>query len=306
MSNECAWGSLFRTRRDGGNEDLQVCVEPVGIRGVERAGVCTCRGARRGFTLIELLVVIAIILVLISILLPSLSSARETARRAVCLSNQKQIITAVANYALANREVIPREGSVVQEATTERLRRGRLPWPVALRPLMDDRSSDDGDLNDLFENAMYYADPSRPKDNHRIHYVTNAMPMVEKGVVDLGGRFDYWRRRGPTRTGRLLFPSETVHFAEFSDDANQRVWNAMQTLPATDLDRSQLYDVWDILHLEPNSSDYRIAATRHSGGGNVVYLDGHAAGLGAAQLKSVDTWDDRDYGIRKERLPGVN
>ena len=45
----------------------------------------------RGFTLIELLVVISIIAVLIAILLPALAGARDAARRAVCLSNMRQM-----------------------------------------------------------------------------------------------------------------------------------------------------------------------------------------------------------------------
>ena len=56
----------------------------------------------KGFTLIELLVVVAIIALLISILLPSLSRARELAKRAVCGANQKGIGVAMHIYSNDN------------------------------------------------------------------------------------------------------------------------------------------------------------------------------------------------------------
>lgn len=56
------------------------------------------RPQRKGFTLIELLVVIAIISLLLSVLLPSLNKARDSAKRTVCSSNNKQLVTAVIVY----------------------------------------------------------------------------------------------------------------------------------------------------------------------------------------------------------------
>ncbi|MBQ7256948.1 MAG: prepilin-type N-terminal cleavage/methylation domain-containing protein [Abditibacteriota bacterium] len=59
---------------------------------------------KKGFTLIELLVVIAIIAILAAILFPVFAQAREKARQANCLSNLKQIGTAIVMYASDNHE----------------------------------------------------------------------------------------------------------------------------------------------------------------------------------------------------------
>jgi len=53
------------------------------------------QGKRDGFTLIELLVVVSIIALLIALLLPALGMAKESANKAVCMSQQRQIVTAI-------------------------------------------------------------------------------------------------------------------------------------------------------------------------------------------------------------------
>jgi prepilin-type N-terminal cleavage/methylation domain-containing protein len=62
------------------------------------------RGDRgeNGFTLIELMIVILVILILAAILVPQFSLARERARKASCVSNQRNIETAVAMWSTDN------------------------------------------------------------------------------------------------------------------------------------------------------------------------------------------------------------
>ncbi len=65
------------------------------------------KGRKGAFTLIELLVVITIIALLVSILMPALSRARESGKRIRCLGNLKSLAAVMYLYASANNDNIP-------------------------------------------------------------------------------------------------------------------------------------------------------------------------------------------------------
>ena len=80
------------------------------MKQIAGAGVLSSIKSRRAFTLIELLVVIAIIAILAALLLPALSSAKQTAWTTSCNSNLHQIGLGMRMFADDNRELYPESG----------------------------------------------------------------------------------------------------------------------------------------------------------------------------------------------------
>jgi prepilin-type N-terminal cleavage/methylation domain-containing protein/prepilin-type processing-associated H-X9-DG protein len=85
------------------------------------------RGIRHSaFTLIELLVVVAIISVLAAMLLPALQRAKEQGRRAVCISNQRQLVQGVLMYTIDSDGRLPPNWNGQNASLTHQVRKS--PW----------------------------------------------------------------------------------------------------------------------------------------------------------------------------------
>jgi prepilin-type N-terminal cleavage/methylation domain-containing protein/prepilin-type processing-associated H-X9-DG protein len=94
---------------------------------------------RRAFTLVELLVVIGIIALLVSILLPSLNRARLSASNLRCLSNLRQMGTAIHMYANAHDGKLPFGYWA-----------GNTEWTRLILPYISDRSGQYGPTDDYW------------------------------------------------------------------------------------------------------------------------------------------------------------
>ena len=94
---------------------------------------------RRGFTLVELLVVIAIIGTLVGLLLPAVQAARESARRASCSNNLKQLGIALHNHHDAKKAFPPgatlRKTAAVSTAPSWH---GTWNWRVNVLPYLEE------------------------------------------------------------------------------------------------------------------------------------------------------------------------
>lgn len=153
---------------------------------------------RRGFSLIDLLVSMAVVAVLILIMVPSLSSVRESARRVVCASNIRQIGLGLSMYSDDYGGTVPPSKFVPPASTQANSSQASFPQNMMIVRTMDGLDAWEG-LGVLY--AAGYLDapgvfycPSHHGDHHFSKYV----PFWggEEGMIvtnyhfrgDVGGR----------------------------------------------------------------------------------------------------------------------
>jgi len=216
-----------------------------------------------GFTLIELLVVIAIIAILAAILFPVFAQAREKARQSTCLSNFKQLGTALMMYSDDYDETYPPmiigrnwDTSTLQTAPAGGPAYSYFAWlPLSFDEVtMWGKTSWRDLIFPYIKNVKMYGCPSRDVASYSYGYsleISGCLPYASDGSRPA------WFST-PMAVGAVNKPSDMVAFAD-------------QTI------RNAYFNAQDFVDAR-NSTDklYRKRVFKHNDGINMTFADGHA------------------------------
>lgn len=269
---------------------------------------------RQAFTLIELLVVIAIIGLLISILMPALSSARSVAKSAICLTRLRTAGQGMVLYANDNRDtMVPGRLPKVNDHHWRIRVLGGLKYrpsfltmmesQVGLTPFADpqpSRSSIDkfgqpGDRQNYF--SEQYVCPEVPDwtDERNGAYGYNYQFLGNARLFDVSDLSSY--KNWPIKSSRIKSPARCVGVADSLGTAasfptNQRGSYEDNDFGDSKSGRSLHAKGNEGFNLDPPRIDIErgeaaslknghVARTsideRHRGKGNVLWMDGHAS-----------------------------
>lgn len=235
--------------------------------------------SRRGFTLIELLVVIAIIAILAAILFPVFSRAREQARKTACLSNAKQIATATMLYVQDWDETFPVSTYCCAPGHGS---------PVTDTPM--------GQIMPYLKNAGVYFCPSAPgnlllvgwvDDNGIIHGCCNDLLFPPEFLPYLKQPFGIGMNECILRcTGFIACGAKPVKMADLDVPADYVVWGDSANFISWHGARMIWANACQNIKCNKDDPNRRSWSknTRHVGGSNLIFCDGHAKWLSSQTI----------------------
>jgi prepilin-type N-terminal cleavage/methylation domain-containing protein/prepilin-type processing-associated H-X9-DG protein len=218
---------------------------------------------RRAFTLIELLVVIAIIAILAAILFPVFAQAREKARQVACLSNAKQIGTALMMYVEDYDQIYP--AMYWEPAAPLRTWWGDMIFPYVKNTAVFRCPS---------AATVVPVDPTKTMPNPLVPAYSLAMNGISPGS-------NRWLNSGPPRFVQIPTTSHGFSLGTGKPVPIGLVAQPADTIIVIDArkDGPQLNqpEIFSDIHLDytNNAKDLRIAG-RHNDGFSAIWADGHA------------------------------
>ena len=254
---------------------------------------------RMGFTLVELLVVIGIIALLISILLPSLSSARKQANLVKCASNLRQIGTTTHLYANENKGFVPRDYNHGTQYLT-----GQYLWAEQLGKYFmkdfvsvghsDTSIARDKALKEQFARIEVYQCPSFENEEQALDYVINGFQISPQ-------YFGSGRAQPTMNITQIKRGSEILYMTEGTSNSTKLPSGGPNHNPAPNYSQ---HDFWLLKHvLIPNGPERRIPEAddpRHKRQINLLFIDGHVESKAIADLREKDFFplENKDPSIK--------
>jgi prepilin-type N-terminal cleavage/methylation domain-containing protein/prepilin-type processing-associated H-X9-DG protein len=242
-----------------------------------------------GFTLIELLVVIAILSLLVAILLPSLSRAKQLARSAVCLANVRRLAVSVRLYTNSNKDILPPERlrKKTSYITVGCYKRYRPRWIWFLNEGMGYvinpyKYGSEAEFNAALEmDNNYFLCPSLQDNEHARSirngaYGYNFQYLANNRTEGPGGQSANY----PVMLSNIKVPSSTVAFGDSrggGEEGQYRLHAYLMDPPKMAVSKyAQTFSPKD-----PKISPlkYSPAEARHLEKANICFLDGHALNM---------------------------
>ena len=261
----------------------------------------TCKSVNRAFTLVELLVVIGIIALLISILLPALSKARDSANTVKCLANIRSLAQGALMYANSNKGCILPAQYQTKLGTDQANLDGDSAWPNLLVEGGYIQAADSKGKTNAVTNTAFYC-PSAREDMADVTAILGNSTAIPSSRQDDRGSMTvrYYSHTSLTSTdcwfginGDIFTPTTTGYPAVATGLPLRRIcwvngaYDNSQFLKSSMIRRSSdmvmFFDGVFFHHAAVNAN--RVAA-RHSRKTktNLAFFDGHAATFNTADL----------------------